>query len=66
MNALIELQPPDLRLALGLMAMAIGLSFWQQLGLTWNLALATIRTLVQLQDSYSVESIRSTLPLIRF
>ena len=48
MNELIELQPTDLGLALGLMAMAIGLSFWQQLGLTRNLALATIRTLVQL------------------
>ena len=48
MNELIQLQPTDLGLALGLMAMAIGLSLWQQLGLTWSLALATIRTLVQL------------------
>ena len=30
------------------MAIAIGLSAWQQLGLTWNLTLATGRTILQL------------------
>ncbi|MEO1123910.1 MAG: iron export ABC transporter permease subunit FetB [Cyanobacteria bacterium J06639_16] len=34
--------------ALGLIAIALGLSSWQRLGLTWNLALATGRTLLQL------------------
>lgn len=34
--------------ALGLMAIAIGLSSWQRLGLEWNLALATGRTVLQL------------------
>lgn len=46
--ALITLQPIDLVLALGLMAIAIGLSAWQQLDLTWSLALATGRTVLQL------------------
>jgi len=46
--ALIALQPIDLAWALGLMAIAIGLSVWQQLDLTWSLALATGRTVLQL------------------
>lgn len=48
MNTLIQLQPIDLILALGLMAIAIGLSAWQGLGLEWNLAVATARTVGQL------------------
>jgi putative ABC transport system permease protein len=34
--------------ALGMMAIAIGLSAWQRLGLEWNLLVATGRTVVQL------------------
>jgi putative ABC transport system permease protein len=34
--------------ALGMMAIAIGLSAWQRLGLEWNLAVATGRTVMQL------------------
>jgi putative ABC transport system permease protein len=34
--------------ALALMLLAIGLSAWQHLGLEWNLAVATVRTIVQL------------------
>lgn len=34
--------------ALGMMAIAIGLSAWQRLGLEWNLAVATGRTVIQL------------------
>lgn len=48
MHDLIQLQPTDLLLSLGLMAIALGLSVWQELGLTWNLALATGRTVLQL------------------
>lgn len=48
MNTLIQLQPLDLILSLGLMAIAIGLSAWQGLGLEWNLAIATGRTVSQL------------------
>lgn len=48
MDTLIQLQPPDLVLALGMMAIAIGLSAWQRLGLEWSFAIATVRTLVQL------------------
>ncbi len=48
MDGLIILQPVDLVLALGLMAIAIGLSAWQQLGLTWSLVVATGRTILQL------------------
>lgn len=47
-NTLIELAPTDLALALGMMAIAIGLSAWQGLGLELSLAIATGRTLVQL------------------
>lgn len=46
--ALIVLQPIDLAWALGLMAIAIGLSVWQQLDLTWSLFIATGRTILQL------------------
>jgi putative ABC transport system permease protein len=46
--ALISLQPLDLAWALGLMAIAIGLSIGQQLQLTWRLVLATGRTVLQL------------------
>lgn len=45
---LILLQPQDLILALGLVAIAIGLSAWQNLGLEWQLTLAAGRTLLQL------------------
>lgn len=47
-NSLIELDPIDLVGALGLMAIAIGLSSWQRLGLELQLAIATGRTVVQL------------------
>src|SRR5512146_1964733 len=40
--------PVQLLWALGLMAIAIALSAWQRLGLEWNLALATGRTVLQL------------------
>jgi len=45
---LIRLDLVDLVLALGLMAIAIGLSAWQQLGLELSLAIATGRTVLQL------------------
>ncbi|KJH73617.1 ABC transporter permease [Aliterella atlantica] len=48
MQGLIELDLWDLALALGMMAIAIGLSAWERLGLEWTLALATCRTLLQL------------------
>lgn len=48
MERLIRLDIVDLALALGLMAIAIGLSAWQRLGLEWNLAVATGRTVLQL------------------
>lgn len=44
----IQLDFVDLGLALGMMAIAIGLSAWQGLGLEGKLALATARTVVQL------------------
>ncbi len=40
MDALIQLDPIDLVWGLGMMAIAIGLSSWQQLGLEWSLAIA--------------------------
>lgn len=43
MNSLLQLA-----WALGLMAIAIALSAWQRLGLEWNLAVATGRTILQL------------------
>ncbi|MGB8700473.1 MAG: iron export ABC transporter permease subunit FetB [Thermosynechococcaceae cyanobacterium] len=48
MNALIQLQPADFLWALGLMGLAIALSAWQRLKLEWSLALATVRTTIQL------------------
>ncbi|MDJ0704704.1 MAG: iron export ABC transporter permease subunit FetB [Leptolyngbyaceae cyanobacterium MO_188.B28] len=45
---MIELELLDLLWALGLMAAAMGLSSWRGLGLTWNLAIATGRTVLQL------------------
>lgn len=44
----IQLDFIDLGLALGMMAIAIILSFWQKLGLEGQLALASARTIVQL------------------
>ena len=38
----------DLVWAVGMMAIAIGLSAWQRLGLEWSLAIATGRTVIQL------------------
>jgi putative ABC transport system permease protein len=40
--------PLQLVWALGMMAIAIALSAWQRLGLEWNLAVATGRTVIQL------------------
>jgi putative ABC transport system permease protein len=45
---LIQLDVIDLVLALGMMAIAIGLSAWERLGLEWSLAIATGRTVLQL------------------
>jgi putative ABC transport system permease protein len=47
-NDLIEINLIQFGWALGLMAIAIGLSVWQRLGLEWNLAVATFRTVIQL------------------
>ena len=48
MDTLIQLDGIDLVLALGMVAIAIGLSIWQQLGLAGQLALAAGRTILQL------------------
>lgn len=48
MEGLIRLDTVDLALALGMMAIAIGLSAWERLGLEWSLAIATGRTILQL------------------
>ncbi|WP_413173032.1 ABC transporter permease [Anabaena azotica] len=48
MPDLIKLEFVDLVLAVALMAIAIGLSAWEKLGLELNLALATGRTILQL------------------
>jgi putative ABC transport system permease protein len=48
MTDLIKLDIMDLILAVGLMAIAIGLSVWEKLGLELNIALATGRTILQL------------------
>ncbi|NEP13424.1 MAG: iron export ABC transporter permease subunit FetB [Symploca sp. SIO2C1] len=48
MDSLIELEPTDLPWGLGMMAIAIGLSSWQKLGLELSLAIATGRTVLQL------------------
>lgn len=48
MSDVIKLDLVDLAAAVGLMAIAIGLSAWEKLGLELNLALATGRTILQL------------------
>ncbi len=48
MNSLIKLDLTDLAWGLGMIAIAIGLSSWQKLGLEIPLAHATLRTVVQL------------------
>jgi putative ABC transport system permease protein len=48
MDTLIRLDLTDFVLAVALMALAIGLSAWQRLGLEWSLAIATARTIGQL------------------
>lgn len=48
MTSPIEIDLIGLGWALGLMVLAIGLSAWQRLGLEGNLAIATVRTVVQL------------------
>lgn len=48
MPELIKLDMVDLALAMGLMAIAIGISAWEQLGLELNLSMATGRTILQL------------------
>jgi putative ABC transport system permease protein len=48
MNEAIELTWVRLSWALGLMAIAVGLSAWQQLGLEMKLGIATLRTILQL------------------
>jgi len=48
MDRLITLKPTDLVWGLGMIAIAIGLSSWQRLGLEIPLAIATLRTVVQL------------------
>lgn len=48
MNELIEIDLVRFGWALGLMVIAVGLSAWQRLGLEWNLAVATFRTVLQL------------------
>ncbi|GGA13388.1 ABC transporter permease [Okeania sp. KiyG1] len=45
---MIQLTIIDIAMALGLIAIAIGLSAWQKLGLEWQLLIATTRTIVQL------------------
>ncbi|HEY9738681.1 MAG TPA: iron export ABC transporter permease subunit FetB [Trichocoleus sp.] len=47
-DALIQLDLVRLAWAVGLMAVAIGLSSWQRLGLEGSLAIATFRTILQL------------------
>lgn len=54
MNSLIELDWMRVACAGGLMVLAIGISRWQKLGLEWNLAIASVRTLLQLLDRKSV------------
>ncbi|HEY9296059.1 MAG TPA: ABC transporter permease, partial [Phormidium sp.] len=45
---LIQLNPIDLVVSLGLIVVAIGLSATQKLGLEWSIARGTIQTIVQL------------------
>jgi putative ABC transport system permease protein len=44
----IELDIEKMLLAIAMMAIAAGLSFWQKLGLTLSLAIATLRSILQL------------------
>lgn len=48
MDELIQINLVQFSWALGLMAIAVGLSAWQRLGLEWSLVIATVRTVVQL------------------
>lgn len=48
MNDLVSLDPFDLALGLALMAIAIALATWQKLGLTGQMLVATVRTVIQL------------------
>ncbi|MBD2335465.1 iron export ABC transporter permease subunit FetB [Calothrix sp. FACHB-156] len=48
MPDLIKLDSADLAIAIGLMAIAVGLSAWEKLGLELNLVFATGRTILQL------------------
>ena len=48
MEPLIELNAIRIAWAVGLMAIAAGLSLWQRLGLAKDLAIATVRTIIQL------------------
>ncbi|BAZ01573.1 hypothetical protein NIES37_55760 [Tolypothrix tenuis PCC 7101] len=48
MQDLIKLDLADLAIAIGLMAIAVGLSAWEKLGLELNLVFATGRTILQL------------------
>ncbi len=48
MQDLMRLSLVDLAWGVGMMAIAIGLSAWEQLGLEWSLAVATGRTILQL------------------
>lgn len=48
MEETIQLDLVRLGWALGLIAIALGLSFWQHLGLEWKLGIATGRTIIQL------------------
>ena len=45
---IIRLTLSDVAMALGLIAITMGLSAWQKLGLEWQLLIATVRTIVQL------------------
>lgn len=45
---MIQLTITDITLALGLIAIAIGLSAWQKLGLEWQLLIGAARTIIQL------------------
>lgn len=48
MDNYIQLSLVDLAIAAGMAAIAIAIAAWQQLGLTWQLSLATARTTIQL------------------
>ncbi|NET11291.1 MAG: iron export ABC transporter permease subunit FetB [Merismopedia sp. SIO2A8] len=48
MEPLITLNLVQLGWALGLVLLSMGLALWQQVGITWNLLLGSLRTIVQL------------------